>query len=57
LIAANSGGVQGPNGLYVVHPGEPSDAAVAEILVYDGALSGPSLDAVQSYLVQKYRLQ
>ncbi|HEY3351958.1 MAG TPA: hypothetical protein VGQ83_01795, partial [Polyangia bacterium] len=59
-LYSNAGGVVGPNGLslsgYMPTQVEFSDARIAEVLVYGGALSAADRQAVEAYLTAKYRL-
>ncbi|MBT9556815.1 MAG: hypothetical protein IV100_12345, partial [Myxococcales bacterium] len=55
-IASNSGGLVGPNGLVIggMHNSEYSDADIAEVRVYSGALSNVQRQAVEARLNTKY---
>jgi hypothetical protein len=57
LLASNSGGVAGPNGLALIgHLGtsEFSDAQIAEVIVYNKVLSTTERQRVEAYLAQKW---
>jgi len=59
-IASNAGGVAGPNGLSLVGMGgvsEFSDADIAEIVVYNRALSDAERQKIEGYLAAKWGLQ
>jgi hypothetical protein len=57
--ASNTGGTQGPNGLFLGGGGaynEFSDCDISEVLVYNRILDSNELDAVGGYLAGKYGL-
>ncbi len=61
LLASNASGVAGPNGISIgcwAFSGvtECSNADVAEVLVYNSALSGNDRAAIENYLNRKYAL-
>ena len=58
-LASNQNGVQGPNNLELngySSGGELSDCDISEVLVYNRILTGDELNAVGSYLADKYNL-
>jgi fibronectin-binding autotransporter adhesin len=54
LVAANQGGTEGPNGLALNGNGEVSDGDIAEILVYNSALSNAARSQAEAYLKAKW---
>ena len=59
LIATNQGGVTGPNGLAInsgAYGGETSNCQVAELLLYNRALSSEERSNVETYLKEKWNL-
>lgn len=56
-IAANQNGITGPNGLAVnggAHPGESSNCQVAEIIVFNRAITRPERERLEGYLRNKW---
>lgn len=59
LVASNAGGVTGPNGLELGCNGggtECSDADIAEVIIYNSALSATDRASVETYLNAKYNI-
>jgi len=56
-IAANQNGLTGPNGLSVnggAYPGESSNCQIAEIIVFNRAISRPERERLEGYLRNKW---
>ncbi|MFN3200908.1 MAG: DapH/DapD/GlmU-related protein [Bradymonadia bacterium] len=59
LIASNAGGTAGPNGLTLtghLAGSEFSNAQIAEIIVYDRAITAAELDEIEAYIADRYNL-
>ncbi len=57
LLASNSGGVSGPNGLSLSGhqaSSEFSNGEIAEVIVYNSALNTTNRETVEAYLAEKY---